>query len=290
MALSSASRVLAQVFTRKHPSIVQCSDSPPPARWVNTRGTHLPLEPTEAHHDRTQASANECPSATELDNFKWGARLNGPETLISTALPSLSTPKSNTWRAAAAILAFFIQGMNDSAPGALIPYMETHYRIGYAIVSLIFVANAVGFIAAAPLCHVLTNRFGRSKVLAACTLINAAAYVAIACQPPFAVVVIAFAFLGKSGQMLPNTAEPEYRVRIRDYSFSRQCLHYQSQKRDRHTGSDAWLLWYRWDGRALCRYCHGIKWCPVVVVLLYQSGLVHGQQRHVLLELPKLRA
>lgn len=42
-------------------------------------------------------------------------------------------------------------GMNDSAPGALIPYIERDYHIGYAVVSLIFIANAPGFITAAPL-------------------------------------------------------------------------------------------------------------------------------------------
>lgn len=74
--------------------------------------------------------------------------------------------------------------------------MENHYHVSYAIVSLIFVANAVGFIAAAPVCHTLNNRFGRAKVLSTCSFLNIVAYAAIIAQPPYAVVVIAFFVLG----------------------------------------------------------------------------------------------
>lgn len=56
-------------------------------------------------------------------------------------------------------------GMNDSAPGALIPFIETDYEMGYAIVSLVFVANAVGFIVATPLTHNLESRLGRHKAI-----------------------------------------------------------------------------------------------------------------------------
>lgn len=71
----------------------------------------------------------------------------------------------------------FANGLSDSAPGALIPYMEKfvqpqydynqftyfdrHYDIGYAIVSLIFVTNAVGFILAAFFVDALRAHVGR---------------------------------------------------------------------------------------------------------------------------------
>ncbi len=66
------------------------------------------------------------------------------------ALQSLWNPPINKWRFGSCCLMCFANGLNDSAPGALIPYMEKTYSIGYAIVSLIFISNALGFISAAP--------------------------------------------------------------------------------------------------------------------------------------------
>lgn len=167
------------------------------------------------------------PTDAELDSIEWGQSLSGPgkdnigtstmrediesrpasgraspinvddtQTIVHMT-PSIKHPYMNRWRIMACCIAFFIQGLNDSAPGALLPYMERYYNIRYAMVSLIFVANALGFIIAAPFCHMLNNRFGRAKVLSACTTLNIIAYIALVCQPPFAVVVVAFLFLGK---------------------------------------------------------------------------------------------
>ena len=84
--------------------------------------------------------------------------------------------------------------------------MEKHYHVSYAVVSLIFVANAIGFISAAPVCHILNNRFGRAKVLSACTILNVIAYAVIISQPPYAVVVIAFFVLGKTTPSRGNSS------------------------------------------------------------------------------------
>lgn len=100
------------------------------------------------------------------------------------------------WRLLSSCLMLFGNGMNDSAPGALIPYMETHYGISYSIVSLIFVGNALGFISAAPTTHYIDQKLGRSKTFAFSMFIMAMCYVAISCQPPFPVVVACFFFLG----------------------------------------------------------------------------------------------
>ena len=57
------------------------------------------------------------------------------------ALQTLSNPPMNIWRFVSACMMCFANGLNDSAPGALIPYMEEDYSINYAIVSLIFITN-----------------------------------------------------------------------------------------------------------------------------------------------------
>lgn len=90
----------------------------------------------------------------------------------------------------------FASGLNDSAPGALIPYIEKEYHIGYAIVSLIFVTNAVGFILAAPCTHAFETRLGRSKTYIFSASLLAAGYIMIICKPPFPVVVASFFLLG----------------------------------------------------------------------------------------------
>ncbi|KAL9129459.1 MAG: hypothetical protein Q9217_002093 [Psora testacea] len=112
------------------------------------------------------------------------------------ALQTLSQPPINRYRVLSACLMNLGNGLNDSAPGALIPYMEKEYRIGYAIISLIFVANAAGFISAAPLTHALQARLGRAKSYVMAESIITAAYVMLVCRPPFPVVVIAFFFIG----------------------------------------------------------------------------------------------
>lgn len=57
-------------------------------------------------------------------------------------VPTLWFPKMNRWRVLAACLEYFGNGINDSAPGALIPYVEQWYGIGYAVVSMIWMSNA----------------------------------------------------------------------------------------------------------------------------------------------------
>ncbi|GAT22585.1 MFS efflux transporter [Aspergillus luchuensis] len=109
--------------------------------------------------------------------------------------PTLSR-RNTIWRLASACLMNFGNGMNDSAPGALIPYIEEDYEIGYAVISLIFIANAVGFVLAAPLTHTIQTRVGHAKSYALSMSLIMAGYIAIVCHPPFPVVVTAFLLLG----------------------------------------------------------------------------------------------
>lgn len=86
--------------------------------------------------------------------------------------------------------------MNDSVSGVLIHYLESWYHIEYAIVSLIFVTNAAGFILSAFVAAAITNRLGRAKALMLSEATMIAGYAAIACSPPFPVVIAAYLFLG----------------------------------------------------------------------------------------------
>jgi fucose permease len=80
--------------------------------------------------------------------------------------------------------------------GALIPYIEDDYDIGHAIVSLVFIANAAGFLLAAPCTHTIRAKLGYPGSYALPMGLLAAGYTALACHPPFPVVVAAFFLLG----------------------------------------------------------------------------------------------
>ncbi|KNG81796.1 MFS efflux transporter [Aspergillus nomiae NRRL 13137] len=120
---------------------------------------------------------------------------DGPQTTERATNQTLPQEKAN-WQLVSACLMNFGNGMNDSAPGALIPYLEKDYHIGYAIVSLIFIANAVGFILAAPLTYTIKAKVGHCRSYALSMGLVTVSYIAIVCHPPFAVIVAAFLLLG----------------------------------------------------------------------------------------------
>ncbi|KAJ0417241.1 MFS efflux transporter [Aspergillus carlsbadensis] len=125
-------------------------------------------------------------------------------TLASTPPPTARPVESRTTpttriqklRLLSTCMMGFGNGLNDSVPGALIPYMETHYSISYAIVSLIFVTNAVGFIAAAPLTDLVEQRLGRGRAYILAEALMGAGYVIIICTPPYPLIVLSFLLIG----------------------------------------------------------------------------------------------
>lgn len=73
----------------------------------------------------------------------------------------------NEWRVLSCYLIYFSNGMNDSAPGALIPDVEKDYHIGYATMALIFVLQAIEFIFGAFFMDALQTKL-RTKELDVC--------------------------------------------------------------------------------------------------------------------------
>ncbi|KAL8731644.1 MAG: hypothetical protein Q9166_003332 [cf. Caloplaca sp. 2 TL-2023] len=177
----------------------------------------LPAVVKDAHVRHT------APDIHELDELTFGDRYNGPSELptpngaetpitpnelemsrppsprteeVVEAMQTLTSPSMNKWRLLSACMMCFGNGLNDSAPGALIPYMEKNYSIGYAIVSLIFITNAIGFISAAPSTQPLLARLGRARTLLLAECIMMAGHIMLVCTPPFPVVVLSFFFTG----------------------------------------------------------------------------------------------
>lgn len=188
-------------------------------------GAFLEVEPGSkvasppAAHYKDGLSTPQIRQEYELDEMKWGQVLTGPaapgtpgsskndvvdpernvsqtEYEVVGAVQTLSSCPMNKWRLLSACLMNLTGGLNDSAPGALIPYLEKDYNIGYAVVSLIFITNAVGFVVAAACTDAMEARLGRSRTYALSLAIMAASQVAIICRPPYPVVVASFFFIG----------------------------------------------------------------------------------------------
>ncbi|KAL9584869.1 MAG: hypothetical protein Q9212_001866 [Teloschistes hypoglaucus] len=191
------------------------------------------------------------PSVTELDELTFGNRYNGPSippTPLGAQTPmtpnelemsrppspriddaveimqTLSNPPMNKWRLLSACMMCFGNGLNDSAPGALIPYIEKTYSIGYAIVSLIFITNAVGFVSAAPSSQPLLARLGRWKTLVLAQTCMMAGFVMLVCKPPFPVVVLAFLFTGL-GQAINLALNNTFCANLANYSTTLGLFH-----------------------------------------------------------------
>jgi len=74
-----------------------------------------------------------------------------------------------------------ISGLNDGAPGALLPSLERDYSLNYAVVSLIFLSIAIGFIAAAFLSNRLHILLGRCKSMVLGAIFQGLSYVIAVC-------------------------------------------------------------------------------------------------------------
>lgn len=195
----------------------------------SSKADSIPIAPQKAVAKSYHAvPLPNAPDVVELDNIEWGAKFNSPKNVsksqpgsgyqtpqtpndieISRPLSpasnnrdgvditqSFSNPPMNRFRMVSSSLLIFSNGLSDSAPGALIPYIEKYYGIGYAVVSIIFVTNAIGFIVAAFCVDGLRSRLGRAKTLIIGQILSIIGFAAIVCTPPFGVVIAAFFFLG----------------------------------------------------------------------------------------------
>lgn len=69
--------------------------------------------------------------------------------------------------------------------------METHYHIGYAVMSLIFVGQAAGFILAAFFNNIVLGKIGRARMLMAAEVVMLTSYIILVCTPPYPAVIVA---------------------------------------------------------------------------------------------------
>ncbi|KAF2871733.1 major facilitator superfamily domain-containing protein [Massariosphaeria phaeospora] len=149
-----------------------------------------PKTPTSGTHTPHEQSAPMSPSELEM------SRPPTPRRDEVNLIQRWNDPPANKWRILACCLIYFGNGINDSVVGALIPYMEAHYQIQYAIMSMVFVGNAAGFIVAAFFTNTTLNRLGRAKTLVLAELLMLVAYIILVTTPPYPAVIVSFFLLG----------------------------------------------------------------------------------------------
>ncbi|KAL5481131.1 hypothetical protein ACEPAI_10072 [Sanghuangporus weigelae] len=115
----------------------------------------------------------------------------------TTASVEASKPKRVEYISIAALMwAMFLMGWNDGTAGPLLPALQRTYHVGFAIVSLVFVANGVGFVSASIANVSVAQKIGFGKTLVIGSLAQLAAYTVQCSAPPFPVFVLAYVSSG----------------------------------------------------------------------------------------------
>ncbi|KAK7204433.1 major facilitator superfamily domain-containing protein [Myxozyma melibiosi] len=102
----------------------------------------------------------------------------------------------NKYRILSSAIVIFALGLNDGVIGALVPYMESYYGINYSIVSLVWLANSLGFITIAISGQYIYTRVGRAVMIAAGPLFLTTMYAVVGPAPVYPVVATFFFFGG----------------------------------------------------------------------------------------------
>ncbi|GAA6062525.1 hypothetical protein JCM10212_001575 [Sporobolomyces blumeae] len=87
-------------------------------------------------------------------------------------------------------------GMNDSATGANLESMQEHYRVSYDEISLVFLSNVAGYFISSISASFLTHHIGVNNTLLVASGAMSTGCLALTFAPPFAVFILALAFLG----------------------------------------------------------------------------------------------
>ncbi|KAI0676540.1 MFS general substrate transporter [Trametes maxima] len=117
----------------------------------------------------------------------------------------------------------FCMGWNDGTTGPMLPRIQEHYHIGFAVVSLLFVFNTIGFISGAFANIYLTDRFGMGKVLIMGAIFQIAAYVTLSPAGPFPLMCAAFVLVG-FGLSLQNAHANGFVASLKRHSHTKMGL------------------------------------------------------------------
>ncbi|KAI0064423.1 MFS general substrate transporter [Artomyces pyxidatus] len=90
----------------------------------------------------------------------------------------------------------FLAGWNDGTTGPLLPRIQGVYHVGFAVVSLLFIMNCVGFVVGSLSNIYLTDRIGFGRVIVLGSVSQVIGYCLMSPAPPFPVFAIGYVFNG----------------------------------------------------------------------------------------------
>ncbi|BEI81085.1 hypothetical protein CcaverHIS002_0202450 [Cutaneotrichosporon cavernicola] len=93
-------------------------------------------------------------------------------------------------------LVMFLAGWNDGSQGPLLPSLQRYYKVDYLVISIIWLFNSVGFMAAGLSNVWLSDRFGFGIVAPFGAALQVIAYALICWGGPYPLFVFAFVLIG----------------------------------------------------------------------------------------------
>ncbi|KAI9634044.1 major facilitator superfamily domain-containing protein [Dioszegia hungarica] len=96
----------------------------------------------------------------------------------------------------AIFMVMFIVGWNDASQGPLLPLLQEYYQVDYVIISLIWIAIAVGVVAAAVSNVYLADILGFGLLTPLGAFVQSIGYVLMCWGGPYPIFVIAYIFAG----------------------------------------------------------------------------------------------
>ncbi|KAH8700578.1 putative MFS transporter [Talaromyces proteolyticus] len=118
------------------------------------------------------------------------------ERVVAHVREKWNDPVVNAPRIFATFWSFVMMGANDAAYGALIPYLETYYKLSYTVISLVFLSPLVGYVAAALSNNAIHMHLGQRGIAALSPGFHLLAYIINSNHPPYPVLVVSFIFAG----------------------------------------------------------------------------------------------
>ncbi|KAI0350646.1 MFS general substrate transporter [Trametes cingulata] len=181
------------------------------SRPLDQQTAHEAISGKDAHSKQQDTASSEAAQSSQ------------PELDASAKGVVASTPASRRLarlQYATLCWTLFLAGWNDGTTGPLLPRIQSVYHVGFAVVSLIFVLNCLGFITAAAANVWLTDRLGFGKVR---SLAQVAGYVLAAPAPPFPVFVLGY-FMNGFGIGLQDAGANGYVASLKENASAKMGI------------------------------------------------------------------
>ncbi|KAI0645078.1 MFS general substrate transporter [Trametes meyenii] len=144
-----------------------------------------------------------------------------PSTAVSASTPA--SRRKAKLQFATLCWTLFLAGWNDGTTGPLLPRIQSVYNVGFALVSLIFVFNCLGFITAAAANVWLMGRLGFGKLPVLGSVFQIIGYVLEAPAPPFPVFVLGY-FANGFGIALQDAGANGYVASMKENTSTKMSI------------------------------------------------------------------